>query len=207
MKISMLGYTTSLHRYYLEKYLKVVLPRLGGPILDVGSKSRRYDSLLPETPVAIDLVENKAHDIEKGDVNELQFEDQSFRSVVCIEVLEYVEDPNHALGELSRVVSKGGTLVLSMPFMYRAHDDKVRYTGAYLKEKIAPLFSHVECAPIGNFYTVLLDVLMGKIRGLSFPLLRYALYLLATPLLVGIPLSFLSKDERYASGYCIVAIK
>ena len=126
MKISIPGNTTTLHRYYLERKLKVILPRLKGPILDAGSKSRRYDYLLCEKPTAIDLVENKNHDIQKGDINALSFENDSFRSVMCIEVLEYVHTPERALEELSRVISPGGTLVLTVPFMYREHGDSMR---------------------------------------------------------------------------------
>jgi SAM-dependent methyltransferase len=54
-----------------------------------------------------------------ADVMSLPFGDQTFDTVICLEVLEYVPSPEAALAEMSRVLRKGGGLILSAPFNTR----------------------------------------------------------------------------------------
>lgn len=193
------------HRNHLEKYLNVYLPKLSGSILDIGSKNRRYDFLMKKKPIAIDLIADKDSDILSGDVCNLSFEDSSFENVVCLEVLEYVNTPQKAVDEIYRVLKNDGTLILSTPFIYKFHGDKLRYTENFLKEALFN-FKSVEIFSVGNAYTVFLNVLFGKIKHIKFSLLRYialALYL---------PLTFLNcnkvyKSGKYNSGYFIIAKK
>lgn len=193
------------HRNHLEKYLKKHLPKLSGSILDIGSKNRRYDFLMKQRPVAIDLIANKDADVESGDVCNLSFEDSSFENVVCLEVLEYVHDPKKAINEIYRVLKNEGTLILSTPFMYKFHGDRLRYTENFLKESLSD-FKSVEIFSVGNAYTVLLNILFGKIKHIKFSLFRYialALYL---------PLTFFNSNKIYKgggynSGYFIIAKK
>ncbi len=195
------------HRNWLEKYLKKELPKLEGDVLDIGSKSRRYDWLLKNKPIAIDLVENKGKDISFGDVNNLNFLDNSFNSVVCLEVFEYLTTPQKAIDEIYRVLKPGGKLVLSCPFMYKTHEDQMRYTNTYWEKELLAKFSQKEIKPIGNFYTIILDIIRGKIIKNKFKPIKYFLYLPYLFLVLFIPLSKLSKDEVYISGYFITAKK
>ena len=50
-----------------------------------------------------------------GDVGDLRFEDGRFDLVVCLEVIEHVQDQRRVIGELVRVLAKGGILVVSSP--------------------------------------------------------------------------------------------
>ena len=195
----------SLHRHELEKHLKRVLPTLSGRILDVGSKSRRYDKLLPTRPTAIDLQPNNTLDIAPGDVQSLPFPDESFDSIVCLEVLEYIESPRKAAVELYRVLAPGGTLVVSTPFLVKVHDDRMRYTDKRLAELFST-FKSAEILPIGNFYLVILDLLRGKILDQILPL-RIVLSILWLPLCIFLPFARISKDTRYTSGYLVIAKK
>jgi 2-polyprenyl-6-hydroxyphenyl methylase/3-demethylubiquinone-9 3-methyltransferase len=45
----------------------------------------------------------------------LPFSDTTFDGVVCSSVIEYLDDPNAALAELSRVLKPGGILLISAP--------------------------------------------------------------------------------------------
>jgi SAM-dependent methyltransferase len=54
--------------------------------------------------------------IMSGSATDLRFEDRSFDLVVCIEVLEHIEDSEKACGEIARVMKSGGALILSLPF-------------------------------------------------------------------------------------------
>ncbi|MBS0461925.1 MAG: class I SAM-dependent methyltransferase [Proteobacteria bacterium] len=61
----------------------------------------------------------------------LPFLDDSFDSVLLLEVLEHVAQPGAVLTEIRRVLKPGGVLLLSMPFLYPLHDaphDYQRYT-------------------------------------------------------------------------------
>lgn len=195
------------HRNQLEKYIVHFLPKLDGDVLDVGSKNRRYDFLLTKPSVAIDVVENTANNVLKGDVNDLAFENDSFDAVICFEVLEYIDTPDKALFELSRVLKKNGTLLLSVPFVYREHDDMLRFTKKYLINQLSKDFTFVECLEIGNAYTVILDIVKDKINKIQTRLLRYLLFIVYLPLVLLIELIPKVKSTRYPSGYFIVAKK
>ncbi len=52
----------------------------------------------------------------------LPFANESFDAAVMLEVMEHLRDPARALQDLVRVLRPGGTLVLSMPFLYPIHD-------------------------------------------------------------------------------------
>ncbi len=194
------------HRNCLEKYLKAALPKLEGRVLDIGSGRSRYDYLLKTKPEAIDTAPNEAKQIRFGDVNDLHYPNNSFDNVLCIEVFEYVKTPHKAAKEILRVLRPGGKLVLSAPFMYKTHEDFLRFTEDYLKELFAG-FSSLEIKPIGNFYTIILDILRGKIAKLKFRPLKWLLYLPYLFLVLFIPLWRLSKDRNYVSGYFVICEK
>lgn len=199
------------HRNCLEKYLKKELPKLKGSILDIGSANRRYDRLLKEKPIAVDIVENKEKEVVFGDVNDLQFPENLFDNVVCLEVFEYLVTPQKAINEIYRVLKPGGKLILSCPFMYKTHQDRMRYTKEFWEKELLIKFSQKEIKPIGNFYTIILDIIRGKMqsasRRIKFKPVRYILYLPYLFLVLFIPLSRLSKDTVYISGYFITAKK
>src|SRR5438309_1650033 len=54
-------------------------------------------------------------EIVEGDIEAMPFEDGSFATVICTEVLEHVPDPLMALAEIQRVLRPGGTLIGSVP--------------------------------------------------------------------------------------------
>jgi SAM-dependent methyltransferase len=54
-------------------------------------------------------------DLRVGSLEALPYPDGQFDAVVCLDVLEHVEDELQALNELHRVLAPGGLLVLSTP--------------------------------------------------------------------------------------------
>ena len=52
--------------------------------------------------------------LSKGSIEDLQFEDNSFDSIACIGVVEYLKSDGKALSELHRVLKPGGTLVITI---------------------------------------------------------------------------------------------
>ena len=96
----------------------------GGRILDAGTGTGLNLRHLPAGSVGLDInprnVELVAarlpdHTVVLGDIESMPFEDASFSTVVCTEVLEHVPDPSRALAEIRRVLQPGGVLIGSVP--------------------------------------------------------------------------------------------
>jgi ubiquinone/menaquinone biosynthesis C-methylase UbiE len=71
-----------------------------------------------------------------GSVYELPFEDGEFDMVLCMVVMEHLEDPKQAILEMKRVLKPHGKILVSVPFMFPMHDtpgDYWRFTKYGLK--------------------------------------------------------------------------
>lgn len=63
-----------------------------------------------------------------GDIHNLPFPDQSVDAVICIAVLEHVEEPQKAVKEILRALKKDGYCFLYIPFLYYYHPMKNYYS-------------------------------------------------------------------------------
>lgn len=100
--------------------LNTLIEHSGDSILDVGCGSGAYVHKLRDQKniQGVDYQEfdswKEAPELFKVSLaNKLPFEDNSFDTVSCFEVLEHLEDPTGALRELKRVASKN--VILSVP--------------------------------------------------------------------------------------------
>jgi ubiquinone/menaquinone biosynthesis C-methylase UbiE len=125
-------YTTRnpIARFLMQRFLNTVLElaRLESPcrILEVGCGEGYltqflFERLAPETFEACDislarLIEQRDPRIRfrEASAYALPYADASFDLVLCCEVLEHLEHPQRAMGELERVAARG--LVVSTPF-------------------------------------------------------------------------------------------
>lgn len=84
-----------------------------------------------------------------GDIHNLSFASETKEAILCLAVLEHVENPIKAMDELFRVLKPGGKLLIYVPFLYyyHAHEgyygDYWRFTYDTLKLFAKP-FSHHE---------------------------------------------------------------
>jgi O-antigen biosynthesis protein len=82
-----------------------------------------------------------------GDVHALPFEDDRFDLVVCFEVIEHVAAQDAVLGELARVLSPDGILVVSSPHRGVYQDGNPHHVHEYvpdeLRAALAVHFDHV----------------------------------------------------------------
>lgn len=56
-----------------------------------------------------------------GDIHNLPFKDNSIDSILCISVLEHVEEPSKAVKEIYRSLKPGGCCFMQVPFIFYYH--------------------------------------------------------------------------------------
>ena len=56
-----------------------------------------------------------------GDIHDLPLEDNSVDAIICIAILEHVEEPQKAVKEMYRVLKPGGYCYIYVPFLYYYH--------------------------------------------------------------------------------------
>ncbi len=84
------------------------------------------------------------------DVTSLPFKTGVFQCVICSEVLEHVENDCAALREISRVLQKGGKLILTFPHreMYYGNDD--RYVKHFRRYELDTILQMLASASLKN---------------------------------------------------------
>jgi SAM-dependent methyltransferase len=156
-----------------------------------------------------------------ADAAALPFVPSSFDTVLLLEVLEHVADAQQVLAEISRVLKPGGTLLISMPFLYPLHDaphDYRRYTAPGLNKmllraglqpgdilrrnagfKTAALLSAIACA----------EFVIGALHTRRWRLLLTPLFVLAIPVIniLGWTFALAGDGHILASGHATQARK
>jgi SAM-dependent methyltransferase len=199
-----------LHRFLQD--LTDALARLDGPIrdvLDVYCGSRPYDDLFPRDSRRVGLdVEGSGYGVADVVSNEfLPFDDASFDLLTCIEAFHYVEDPEHGVREMRRVLRPGGTALVSVPFVWE-YDRTIlerRYTGP----ELAHLFRGwedvrvVENGGRGVAWATLTGTILDRMR-LRLPRPVQALFLPLFLVVNGCGVGLDALDRRWSSGQMIL---
>jgi SAM-dependent methyltransferase len=91
-----------------------------GRVLDLGcGVGHSYDMLAPRPSVGVDIDAGALAAQERqtvvADMRDLPFEDRSFASVLSVQSIEHVPDPERVLAEVRRVLQPGGTAVFVTP--------------------------------------------------------------------------------------------
>ncbi len=109
-------------------------------VLDVGgSRSPDYQKYFSNKTV-VDITAGPGVDIVAS-VYQLPFQDGEFDRVLCMVVLEHLEDPIRAIAEMRRVLKPGGKIIISVPFMFPMHDTPGDYW-RFTKFGLQKLFSN-----------------------------------------------------------------
>jgi len=141
-------------KFFREKIKKIFTEKK--MVLDIGAglrileeKGDRYDPsrrwILPYLSKVdykiMDIIPDYHPDII-GDIHQLPFGDNSQEAIICMAVLEHVENPIQASKELHRVLKPNGYCFLYVPFLYYYHakEDYYKDYWRFSKDAIDFLF-------------------------------------------------------------------
>jgi len=135
---------------------QVISPHIGRRVLEVGSGIGNMTELFldKELVVASDIKEEylqiikdkySSHlnlkvdllNLEKVDLD--KYKRYCFDTIICINVLEHVEDDVRALKDLTEILVLGGRLIIFVPaviFLYSAHDKGAGHYRRYTKKEL-----------------------------------------------------------------------
>lgn len=136
------GFNPTWQRHVAAYALCAGLLPPAGRVLDLGCGiGHSYERLAPRETVGVDLdaaaLEGQARETRVADMRELPFPDRSFGSVLSVQSIEHVPDPERVLAEVARVLEPGGLAIFVTPN---------RLTFARADEIIDP-YHYVEYAP------------------------------------------------------------
>ena len=168
----------------LSATIAAAAPHARGRLLDVGCGARRFAHYFEprvsryvglDYPTTYQLGEE--HIDVYGDGLQLPFLDGSFETVVCFEVLEHVKDGAQLAREIARVVTPGGTVILTVPFLWGEHcqpHDYARYTVFGVKQLFeAAGLDVVAQRKVGGYWTVAGQRLCYHLEAVYKPLGRW----------------------------------
>jgi len=111
--------TSKISRKKLDE--KVVQFATDKKTLEVGAYGRPTYGRFFSNKTGLDIRPGPGVDVV-GSVYELPFEDEAFDLVLCMVVMEHLEDPKKAIEEMKRVLKPGGRILVSVPFLFPIHD-------------------------------------------------------------------------------------
>lgn len=127
--------------------------------------------------------------------------DEQYDSAITLAVLEHVPDPFQAVKEISRILKRQGTVVITVPHMSRLHEiphDYFRFTEFGLKELLSKNgFEVVHMERSGTIISYLMHQVSTVLVGLTWhiPVLKQICFFL-NKILIVLPVSWL--DSRLA---------
>lgn len=132
-----------LARRALHAEIALMAHEVRGIVVDVGCGTAPYRQLFAHAAyIGIEIPRNSEHGSAKGgadvfyDGKRLPFDDACIDHVLCNQVLEHVFDPMPFLREIRRILRPGGSLLLTVPFVWDEHEqpyDFARYSSFGLR--------------------------------------------------------------------------
>ena len=102
-------------------------PPPSGPVLDLFCGTKPYLDLIPWRPVwGLDIDRHFGRADVIGDLP-LPFRDSAFGLVFCSQALHLVDDPAGTVGEMARVLTPDGRVIVTIPHLFLAEGDFERH--------------------------------------------------------------------------------
>ncbi len=171
-----------MQRYWQRKRYQSIMGMIDDKtsILDAGCSASKIIQNLPQA-VGLDIKANKLRFLRstnnrliQGNIFSLPFKDNTFKTVICSEVIEHLPVDDAVFKELTRVLRPAGILIIGTPdyasFTWR--------TIGYIYEHFVPVAYGEEHI---NQYTR--ESLIDKLKHFGFRILRYE-YVLGGELII-----------------------
>jgi SAM-dependent methyltransferase len=165
---NLLAFEHTLYRYD-ESALRSLLDTLqsGATIVDIGCGDGRYWELRPDLDwLGLDVKRTSKASIVIEQGQPLPLGDESVDAVLLRFSLEHVADLSLMKNEISRVVKKGGRILLTFPFLYPLHDTpedfwrissegiRVLFDGLIIEKSYSPSGYFEVSATLKNYFIV-----------------------------------------------------
>ena len=132
-KVSFLRHTPFHPQWFAFRHQGRNLKHLGetvtGRVLDIGCSDQHVRQYLDRSCyyVGIDYYQTatrwyKSRPQIYADAQQLPFDEDSFDSVLLLDVLEHLPEPKSCIAEICRVLKPAGRFILQVPFIYPIHD-------------------------------------------------------------------------------------
>lgn len=177
-----------IHGYMVDFLRDAAESHAAGVLVDIGCGRKPWRSIFERyvsRHLGVDLADSLhgSQDVDFiGTAYETGLPDAHANTVLCTEVLEHLNEPQLAIREMHRILSPGGTVILTVPFFWHIHEeprDFYRYTTyglRYLFEQAG--FEIIKIQPLTGFIVTFGQLLAYYILRLSrFRLLRGAVRL------------------------------
>ncbi|MBN1566214.1 MAG: class I SAM-dependent methyltransferase [Acidobacteria bacterium] len=152
----------------------------------------------------------------RGDLESIPLRHNSVDCILCMVVLEHTRNPRHVIQEFARVLNRGGSLVMVIPFLWEEHQaphDYFRFTRYGARSLFESTSFQLDILdPIGGFFWVcarrsvgLLSFFQGGWRWILFAVLA-PFFGFLFPLILYF-MDGLDRAKNYSLGFRIRATK
>jgi SAM-dependent methyltransferase len=211
-----------LSTFYLYRSLSCLLPIYGGGrVLDVGCGKKPYQTWFGRVSeyVGLDVAPGSKVDVVVESDELWPLTDEHFDTVLSTQAIEHANDLELTLGQMSRVLKTGGTIILSFPFLYNVHGaphDHRRFTH-FGATKLLQGYEILHLETQGGIGSTLVILLQNCIdtalsRATATKVLKGLLLPVSIPLslvlnLLGLAMDGLDRTNSFYSNILLVARK
>lgn len=208
---------SSFRRKILDQLLLDNQYLMHGCVIDIGGKkkNKRGEFRPPLNQVASWEYAN-IDDSTKPDyccsAESIPVDDGRFDVVLLCEVLEHVENPTKVLVEVRRVLKKGGTVMISVPFLSPLHADPYdfqRWSDTKLRSVLEDVgFKKIDITPMGGLWSVIHDLLyvgISRSENKLFKILFFRLLILVGVIFMVLDRLSSSLRNYVTTGYFVKA--
>ncbi len=153
-------------REALYKHIQETTEDITGKMLDVGCGIKPYQKLFNKVEEYVGMEFNSDELREKSkadffyDGKSFPFQDNSFDSIICTEVLEHIFNPDEFLSEINRVLKPNGKILLTTPFVWYEHSEPYDY-GRYSSFGLSSILNK------HKFQILKQEKLVGEVRAIA----------------------------------------